>query len=88
MHFFLGPRLASIFPPCLAFEISHITTKNHHQKTVHFEPESPVQFKPELGVQFAPEYPLSLPKRRRPELAEGSVGFQFFEQLSKEVWNS
>ena len=36
---------------------SHYTTKNHHQKTVHFEPESPVKFKPELGDQFAPEYP-------------------------------
>ena len=43
----------------------HNTTKNHHQKTVHFAPESPVQFdpelpvqfKPELGVQFEPEYP-------------------------------
>ena len=46
---------------------SHYTIKNHHQKTVHFEPESPVQFapespvqfKPELGVQFAPEYPVN-----------------------------
>ena len=46
---------------------SHNTTKNHHQKTVHFEPESPVQFapewgvhfKPELGVQFEPEYPVA-----------------------------
>ncbi len=41
--------------------IPHNTTKNHHQKTVHFASESPVQFKPELGVQFAPEYPHVFP---------------------------
>ena len=52
---------------------SHNTTKNHHQKTVHFEPESPVQFapewgvhfKPELGVQFEPEYPAERVKSLR-----------------------
>jgi len=30
--------------------LNHITTKNHHQKTVHF--------KPERGVHFASEYPV------------------------------
>ena len=32
--------------------VPHNTTKNHHQKTVHFQPE--------LGVQFAPEYPQAI----------------------------